>query len=418
MGVLKDDISQLGKTVASSLEDSEASARVISGARQRFLASFDEGAQGNSRFVPRGPWLFALGLACALFAVFAAKGLPGWLAEKGPLTVSLEEREAELVGSWVSAKDETKQLRFSDGTLVSLHPHTKLQVEGTTSAGARIVLNEGRALAQIEPLPGAKWRFDAGPFTVRVTGTEFDVAWFPEQGLFEIALHQGSVTLTGPSIEGTKAVRKGDFLRVQVPQKTALAVPSAPKQTTQQSAPAAKFDPAENVDSAQKADSAQNSGKTAASSSPARPEQDWRSRLAAGEMKEALSAIDGAGSNRVLEGASARELWAVSDAARVHGRPELARDALLALRKKHGTHGETAYLLGKVHADQLNSPAEAIRWFDTYLSESPQGALAEQALGRLVELQAGTARGRKAARSYLERYPNGSYAEFARSSSR
>src|SRR5690606_15871064 len=74
--------------------------------------------------------------------------------------------------------------------------------------------------------------------------------------------------------------------------------------------------------------------------------------------------------------------------ARDHGRPELARDALLALRKKHGTHGETAYLLGKVHADQLNSPAEAIRWFDTYLSESPQGALAEQALGRLVELQA------------------------------
>src|SRR5690606_28288814 len=109
--------------------------------------------------------------------------------------------------------------------------------------------------------------------------------------------------------------------------------------------------------------------KAAALPAPTRRDPDWRSHLAAGEMKEALSAIDGAGSSRVLEGASARELWAVSDAARVHGRPELARDALLALRKKHGTRGETAYLLGKVHADQLNSPAEAIRWFDTYLSE-------------------------------------------------
>jgi transmembrane sensor len=402
MGALKDNITQLGKTVADSVDGSDASARVIAGARQRFLATVDEGAPDRSRLF--GLWIVALGLACSLVGYWAIEGLPGWLAtEQGPLTVSLEERETELVGNWISAKDETKQLRFSDGTRVSLHPHTKLQVEGTTSSGAKIVLSEGRALAQIEPLPGAKWSFIAGPFTVRVTGTEFDVAWFPEQGLFEIALHQGSVTLTGPSIEGAKDVRKGDFVRVALPKKAASL---APKQAAEGSASAGKTELSEDL------------GKTAGPTSLGRKEPSWRSHLAAGEMKEALSAIELAGSNRVLEGASARELWAVSDAARVHGRPALARDALLALRKKHGTRGETAYLLGKVHADQLNSPAEAIRWFDTYLSESPGGALAEQALGRLVELQAGTARGRKAARSYLERYPKGSYAEFARSSSR
>jgi hypothetical protein len=53
-----------------------------------------------------------------------------------------------------------------------------------------------------------------------------------------------------------------------------------------------------------------------------------------------------------------------------------------------------------------------------YLKEAPGGSLSEQALGRLIELQAGTAAGRKAAQRYLDRYPHGSYAGFARSSLR
>jgi hypothetical protein len=72
-------------------------------------------------------------------------------------------------------------------------------------------------------------------------------------------------------------------------------------------------------------------------------------------------------------------------------------------------------LLGKISADQLGATSQAITWFETYLKETPGGSLAEQAMGRLAELQAGTAKGQRAAARYLEQYPRGSYANFCRS---
>jgi hypothetical protein len=71
-----------------------------------------------------------------------------------------------------------------------------------------------------------------------------------------------------------------------------------------------------------------------------------------------------------------------------------------------------------VAADQSGDRAEAVKWFEVYLKEVPQGGLREQALGRLVELQKGTARGRQAAERYLAAYPRGTYAELARASLR
>ncbi|MCC6556258.1 MAG: hypothetical protein IT372_25135, partial [Polyangiaceae bacterium] len=75
-----------------------------------------------------------------------------------------------------------------------------------------------------------------------------------------------------------------------------------------------------------------------------------------------------------------------------------------------------AFLLGKLAADHLGAPGDAITWFQTYLDEEPGGGLAEQALGRLIELRrrSGDAAGaRAAAEIYLRRYPDGAYASLA-----
>ncbi|MFT3772482.1 MAG: hypothetical protein QM820_44375 [Minicystis sp.] len=73
-------------------------------------------------------------------------------------------------------------------------------------------------------------------------------------------------------------------------------------------------------------------------------------------------------------------------------------------------------MLGKIAADQQGAAGEAVRWFETYLSEEPGGALAEQALGRILELRKGEGDAARAvAERYLARYPNGAHAALARS---
>ena len=67
--------------------------------------------------------------------------------------------------------------------------------------------------------------------------------------------------------------------------------------------------------------------------------------------------------------------------------------------------------------DQFAADAAAVNWFRTYLKERPNGALAREASGRLLEAlsRSGDRSGaERAAESYLARYPSGQHAAFAR----
>ena len=297
-----------------------------------------------------------------------------------PLSVTLESQDAHLVGHWVESQNETKQLRFSDGTSVALGPETAINVQETTQFGGTVIVGQGRARAQIVHVANARWTFVAGPFHVRVTGTEFDLAWDPGTETLELALHQGSVELSGPTLEKPRQVRKGEFVRLQL-------APEQRSDTTTATDPAAG-DGASTSTPNDKTDS--SAAATNSQPSKFRP--------------------------RDLSQSSTQELWDLGQNARLSGNPTLARDALLALRTHHGTRGPTAFLLGKINADQLQNSSEAIRWFQTYLKEVPGGSLSEQTWGRLIELQAGTSAGRQSARTYLERYPGGSYKTLAQRS--
>jgi hypothetical protein len=138
----------------------------------------------------------------------------------------------------------------------------------------------------------------------------------------------------------------------------------------------------------------------------------WRELSAAGKYNEALAAAERAGFAQEVERASARDLASLADAARYSSRPALAVQALLAQRRRFWARGASAFLLGKIAADQQGAPADAVRWFETYLQEEPSGALAEQALGRILLLRKGDT---TIAERYLARYPNGAQAPLARS---
>lgn len=410
---MTDPLQQLGKFIRAHADDESRSEDTVRETRSRFqMTLLERRRQKDARagsLLELGAvqrWAFVAATAVALFAA-AAWGLRAFSGQnpETALTVAIQSAETELVGSWVSAEDETKQLSFSDGTLLALHPHTKLRVRETTHRGATVDLGQGRTLARIKPLEGAKWQFIAGPFRVRVTGTEFDLSWDPDGQVLELALHQGSVLLSGPTLSGERAVRKGQFLRVEVP-SDARASAEASRENNSTAADVPKAVPDE--------PSAPSPERSKSGQAPS----DWEKALSEGKPEEAISAVKSAGESHVLNAASSQQLWSLSQSARLSGQPVLARDALLALRKRHGTRGQTSYLLGKISADQLGATSEAITWFETYLKETPGGSLAEQAMGRLAELQAGTSAGRRAAKRYLEHYPRGSYANFCRSQSR
>lgn len=300
---------------------------------------------------------------------------------------------AGAVGDLVAAESRSPlEVRFSEGTELVLEPGARMRVTDTSPRGANVVLDRGGMRAEIQSVKaeGAAWTFWAGPFAVRVTGTNFRASWDPASETFELTMIEGSVHVSGPSLEPGRAVAAGESLRVAVGQ------PRNPKTTPSASA------------------------KTP-SDSPERPplrnaSPRWREHLRARDYNAAMQALDDGSFARLMGTAPAGELWMLSDGARLGGRPDRARDALLALRGQ-GARGQTAFMLGKIEADQLRSPTEAVRWFETYLREAPNGPLAEQALGRLLELQR---RGDKAAtralaKRYLSRYPNGAYAPLARS---
>jgi hypothetical protein len=157
------------------------------------------------------------------------------------------------------------------------------------------------------------------------------------------------------------------------------------------------------------------SGGTAGSAAtPARTEK-WREFLAARAYSSAISAAEQRGFDTVVAEATSAELYALSAAARYAGQPARARDALIAVRARFGEQGNTAFLLGRIAADQSEA-GTAIEWFDRYLREQPGGPLAETATGRLIELYRtrDASRARRLAERYLAAYPDGSYAALAR----
>jgi TolA-binding protein len=254
-------------------------------------------------------------------------------------------------------------------------------VAGVTRGGARIELSRGSVDAEVAHLPGASWSFGAGPFEVAVTGTHLGVSWAPDTGRFELSVTSGSVLVKGPFIQGLQAVQAGQVCRVDVTHRLMEL-----GQIT-----------------AQHAESAPTTAQRAAS-----PE--------ASAAEPAAASTPGSSSNSgAAHAPSADSLLEAARAARLAGRPDDERAALLACRRRapgQAAAAQAAYLLGRA-----SPAAEAAQWFETYLREQPQGLLAREAAGRLIEsykASGNTSAAQTAAARYLARYPNGPHASLAR----
>lgn len=411
MAELNEQLRRLGRQIASE-SDARSNDEMRARVRRRLLSGAE--AQPRRRGWPRRATLVAVAAAALLALVFVGHSL-----RDQPLHFSVgSPPQTGEVGSWLAAESDNLAMAFSDGTRLSLAPGGRMRITEVTKRGATVLVEAGRLRADVgDGGADREWLFRSGPFTIHVTGTAFDVAWDPKSESFELDMDHGSVVVNGPVL-GERTVVGGERLRVAVADSR-VTILQGDEPTAQRGLPDDDHASGRQTPAADETEATQRATAVpepaASSSAKPRTHARWSELAAAGKHREAMESLDDGAFASVIGGASSADLRLLADVARFGGRPARAREALLALRQRHGARGETAFLLGKIAADQLGSPGDAASWFETYLSEAPSGALAEQALGRLLELnRANPPRAQALAKRYLERYPGGGYAPLAR----
>jgi TolA-binding protein len=142
--------------------------------------------------------------------------------------------------------------------------------------------------------------------------------------------------------------------------------------------------------------------------------------VASGDFSRVLQEAGREGVDRVLASHSLTDLVAMGDAARYGRDAPLARRTYETVRSRFPASGEArtaAFLLGRAAEEHDHSNADALRWYDAYLTEAPAGPFAGDALGRKMVIVSKT-QGREAAKAiaarYLGQFPDGPYAAPAR----
>jgi transmembrane sensor len=370
----------------------------------------DDGSVGEARaklFSPphrrRRPWLWpTLAVASAAAIALIVLGLPAQA-----VTIVADAPTTE--GGWYEARDAALPLSFSDGTRVVLVAGTRARVVATRPSGADVSVERGEFTAHVVPRDGASWAFRVGPYDVAVVGTHFAASWDPARQHFELNTYEGAVEVVGPGVAGRR-VASGQALAIDAVVGESPRVRAGAIDETVPAA-SASGPTAERPDDPEPA---QTADVAASASAPPAATATWRRLFERGDYTAAWEAVAPRLDNLMASG-SADDLATLADVANLNGQSAQARKAYLALRRRFPASGRAtraAFALGRMAFG--SDPSGAAQWFETYLAEAPNGGLAREALGRVLEIRRSGPGGPAVARRYLDRFPSGPHAELAR----
>lgn len=347
--------------------------------------------------------------------VLAASGMAAVLAVAVLIPRLLATRSLqELRGAWqgktlaessrvVAPAERGETLSFSDGSRVELGARAEIALSQLAAEQAHLELTRGHVDANIRKGTGRAWTLSAGPYSVRVVGTQFSVDWDASRRFFSVNVREGKVLVTGGELRpGGVMLSAGERIEREGP-------PSAPAEASVRG----------------DAEALPSEPPPPPSSSAQQPhlpsvEETFRAQASRGNYAEAITAARRAGFERLTRELSAKDLLLLANTARYAGSSSEARGALLGLRERFpgsasATHA--ALLLASQAEDRDKNPREAERWLRIFLTESPQGELAAGARARLLStlLKRGAkGEAEQVARDYLRLHPKGQYAERAR----
>lgn len=342
----------------------------------------------------------AIGFALALAA--AGVLLLGFRADS---QLSYEVRGGHAQGGVIEAQRGETTVALSDGSSILAENRTQFSVDvvGRNAALTRLVA--GKLHVRVTHNEDTSYRFIAGPYEVRVVGTEFDLAWDPNGAGLALSMSKGEVRLVEPGGK-LRTLKSGESLRLP-----GLADTLARSTAEQATAPAAVVP---SVPAPEAAPPPPQRAQHEAASAPS-----WDALVAKGQFIDVVREAEALGIDGVLERRGTSDLKALGQAARYVGKRALSLRAFQALRDRNrGTDAarQAAFFLARLQEEQGNQ-AEALRWLGTYIAEAPRGVYAAEAFGRrlsLTERLRGKAAAAPLAREYLERFPEGAYAQSAR----
>jgi len=397
--------------------------------RERLLAAQRElSRRRRAGRVSEWRWLAAATLTIAGVAVALF-----WRFGSTPYTFTVDGKPAS-VGAHLAADTAAELLRFSEGSTIVLARDSRLGVTDIDRRGAVVEVHTGTIDVDIAKHPEARWEIKAGPFDISVLGTAFQVVWRPKTQHFSVNVERGVIFVRGPMVESGRAIRAGTRCSVDVAaQRIELRgigeatdaptagnpAPSASSSspTPELSLPPLQVEPTPSSAPSERPFDVRPKRDQRHASASRRPSDgaSWRELERTGQFDAALQAAERAGIDGIYDSAESDDLMSLARAARFVGRQDVSTGALSSCRRRFPGSRDAAmaaYLLGR-----NAPPAGAVKWFSAYLAEQPNGALAIEASGRLIEANeaAGDVKAaRNAARHYLLRYPDGPHAQLAK----
>lgn len=390
---------------------------------------------------PRGRTRYWVAAAAVFCGVIIGAFLILTSANERPFWVGHELTQG-VAGVLIEAPEKAQlPIKFEGGSTMELSGRSTARVISSNREKVLVALKRGRLDARIENNGKTYWQVAAGPYQVKVKGTIFSVDWDEQSQGLDVAVKRGVVVVGGDGLDES-GIRLAAGNRLQIRNGKALVFldtenkEESPRDTVRVTKVVEIAEPIPELELPPDSDAETiavfgKQGKPSArrflkkkpstvkSAADNLLTEKWKEHYEQKNFRAAIDAAENIGLEKLANTLGEQDLWLLAKAARYAGRGAVTTKLLLRFKSRFESseRAKTAsFLLGRVALEQNGNPYEARKWFRTYLDERAGGPLAEEALGRLIEscVQLGALpEARRVADLYLERYPDGSFAELA-----